>query len=254
MVERILVTMLFLAVLCLSAMAPTVTSGASSKPAGPLTCPEEMVFIPGGSFRLGATKRPVEVKPFCLDRTEVTAAEYEVCVESDHCSSQRLYDRSWATFRLHDDHPVNYVTWAQADRYCRARYKRLPTEEEWEWAARGGPAGNAYPWGNDSPSNQLCWNGEGNDLGKGKRDKTCPVTMHPKDVTPQGVLGLGGNVAEWTSTRGKRGERVVRGGDWGTKEPSYVRVDLSEPQVTDYGLPTIGFRCAAEPERPRPRG
>ena len=76
-----------------------------------------MVLIRGGSFRMSAAKKLVKIRSFCLDRTEVTAAEYEHCVDADHCSAEGLSHRSWATFRLHEDHPVNYVTTAQAERW-----------------------------------------------------------------------------------------------------------------------------------------
>lgn len=220
----------------------------------------EMVLIPGGSFRMGPNKKLVTIKPFCIGRTEVTARQYKVCAEGhfinifDKCSVEGLssdssctYNRS-GTYNYRNDHPINCVIWKQAKYFCTAIDARLPSDAEWEWTARGGPANNPYPWGKTTPSNQLCWNGEGNDKGKGNRDDTCPVNSYLIDVTPQGVLGMGGNVSEWTAGRGKmKGEHSVRGGDYSEDEPQYCRVNYISSIGYPFGLPTIGFRCVVDP-------
>src|SRR3990172_6844682 len=217
------------------------------EPTAVFHCPEGMIVIPGGSFRLVGKGKIVSVRAFFLGLTAGSAGLYEECVDRDLCSAKKLFDQSWGTYVSDPEHPINYVTWAQADAYCEARDRRLPTEAEWEWAARGGPAGNTYPWGNDPPSKQLCWSGKGNDSGKEERERTCPVYAHPGDVTPQGVLGMGGNVFEWTSTRSGVGH-VIRGGSWGTTASEDVAVSLRIPMMNvTFRSPHLGFRCARNP-------
>lgn len=196
---------------------------------------------------LGATKRKVKVESFCIDRTEVSAGNYQFCVDVDRCSSEGLFKPSWATYHLYPAHPINYVTWTQADHYCDVHLQRLPTEEEWEWAARGGPAGNTYPWGNEPPSSQPCWSGPGNDTGKDRREQTCPGGSHPLDVTPQGVLDMAGSVYEWTATRGGRGERIVRGGSWREDEAFGIAATMRQASEISNGSPSVGFRCVQAP-------
>ncbi len=137
------------------------------------------------------------------------------------------------------NHPINCVDWNQANAYCTSVGKRLPTEEDWEYAARG-TAGNEYPWGNTpAPSNQLCWNGTGNDLGQGNRRSTCPVGSYPAGNTP---LGLAGNVWEWTSSgysadysaARDTASRVFRGGGWNVCR-SFVRPRCGPRQVRAVG-------------------
>jgi formylglycine-generating enzyme required for sulfatase activity len=108
----------------------------------------------------------VTLTSFCIDRTEVTVAAYQACSDSGACrrASSKV---TWPKIKPdaikrysplcnvgkagRQDHPINCVTWKMADRYCREQGKRLPTEAEWEFAARG-PDGRRYPWGDDPPS------------------------------------------------------------------------------------------------------
>ena len=154
------------------------------------------------------------------------------------------------------EHPVSESTWPGAVAYCAARGARLPTEAEWEAAARG-KEGRTHPWGETLPAPELAVYGRG-------RGETDPVGSHPKGATPEGVFDLSGNVAEWTSslfkpypysaTDGREnilaiGERVTRGGD-------HV-FDVRPDRLTGYfrdgfsrnpgrGHRHIGFRCAKD--------
>jgi len=225
-------------------------SDAEKKAPPEPTCPEGMVLIPGGSFPLGG-KKMVKVKAFCLDETEVTARAYEVCVDEEECHAvpNDIALKEASTYQMYPKSPINDVTWKDAREYCAFEMKRLPTEAEWEWAARGGPAGNAYPWGNDPPSSQPCWSGSGSDAGAATRKRPCPATDHQGDVTPQGIRGLAGNVAEWTATRGdEKGEYVAKGAWYRSTEKDLLAAIYREASKATERSPYIGFRCAQDPD------
>ncbi|MFB6300757.1 MAG: formylglycine-generating enzyme family protein [Halobacteriales archaeon] len=151
------------------------------------------------------------------------------------------------------DHPVNEVTWYGAQRYARLRGVRLPTEVEWEAAARG-TTGRLYPWGDAEPTQERAVFGQGS-------GETAPVGSHPKGATPTGIHDMAGNVSEWTLSLYRpypydaddgredptvNGERVTRGGAhvfFDAEElRAYYRMGFS--REVDRGHRHIGFRCA----------
>ena len=238
-----------------------------------------MIPVPGGTFRAGEPTGPLNdtvtyyrVRPFLLDATEVTVEAYAACVEAGKCtpagatvSWDAIRDperTTWSAYCNRDradraDHPVNCVDWAQAKTYCAWAGKRLPAEEEWEWAARNAKQGTTHPWGNDAPGSQPCWNGAGNDVGLGNRAGTCAVGSHPAGDSASGVKDLAGNVWEWTSSatvvfadsRGRGGTpaKIARGGGWIDTEPGTVSATVRFADVPTRRSPDLGFRCARTP-------
>ncbi len=282
----------------------TPSASASAAPAKP-TCPPGMIFIEGGEFFMGSTdsrakdnEKPthhVELSPYCIDKTEVTVGAYKSCSDVGKCAPA---PRENSFGGLDDglrkvldplcnirepgakkDHPINCVDWEQAEAFCKTQGGRLPTEAEWEFAARG-PDGRAYPWGNDEPSGRFL-----NACGKecmawGKKNKvegsvvfaemytdedpfptTAPVGSFPDGKSRYGLEDVDGNVWEWTGdfygeyakdsqkdpTGPKSGEdgRVARGGAWNGGDPTWVRPTFRfhfPAESRSYG---VGFRCAA---------
>jgi formylglycine-generating enzyme required for sulfatase activity len=206
---------------------------------------------------MGERGDTVTVQPFCMDLTEVTVAAYASCVGSGICSPTKPTpawpnsvhaeeDREFDVEFCNGDraergnHPVNCVDWDQSTTYCHAQSKRLPTEEEWEWAARGESLGRPYPWGSAAPDVQLCWSGR--QFREIAGCGTCPVASFREGDAPGGIHDLAGNVWEWTSSRHDASGRVLRGGSWTdgvvTGAAQHSR---AEPSFHAAG---IGFRCA----------
>lgn len=253
--------------------------------------PPSMISIPRGTFEMGSEdgesdERPVHtvtVMAFEIDSTEVSVGDYRACVAKKQCPKTDI-DVSWAGVSSETqqfrrgfcngnrddrlDHPMNCVSWKEADTYCRSVGKRLPTEEEWEYAAKGN-TGAPYPWGTKEPSPELL-NGCGEEclaLGRSAQEEwtptyegrdafpsTAPVGSFPAGKSPFGVLDLAGNVWEWTQsphceygTQSCNEEhRISRGGGW-SGDVAYN----SNHRTTyrGYGNPeersdSLGFRCA----------
>jgi formylglycine-generating enzyme len=193
----------------------------------------------------------VTVQPFCLDLTEVTAAAYGACVRSGGCTADhpgqatpdgKGYGRDTTCnygVAARAGHPMNCVDWTQSNAFCRARGARLPTEEEWEWAARGGPERRRYPWGDDEPHDQACWSG-----GSTEQTGTCTVGSHPAGDARGGIHDLAGNVYEWTSSVFGAFSRVYRGGSWNLVDDTLLRSGCRDGITPAYRSGTLGFRCA----------
>jgi hypothetical protein len=212
----------------------------------PAACPPGMAALPGRDGAPG-----VRVEPFCMDVHEVTAGEYGACARAGRCS------RAWTSLSVtgvaeaklaaaaaqcngaradRRDHPINCVDWDQATAYCRAQGKRLPTEDEWEWAARGGPDNRPYPWGTAAPGAQLCWSGQT------PLEHTCPVGVFAAGDAPHGLHDLAGNVWEWTSSTAL-GEHVQKGGGFNATAPAWVGVSARDGSSASARTHTLGFRC-----------
>lgn len=131
------------------------------------------------------------------------------------------------------------MDWQQAETYCHAEGKRLPSEEEWEWAARGTTQARVYPWGGDAPGGQLCWSGVQ------KRDGTCAVGSYPQGDAPGGIHDLAGNVWEWTSSSWEA-DHVYRGGSWHSEVATHPRAAERSRGSVPYRLYFVGFRCVAK--------
>ena len=196
----------------------------------------------------------VTVSTFCMDVTEVTVSAYGACTATGCTAPNTRTVCNWAVAGR-GSHPINCVTWAQASAYCRSRGGDLPTDAQWEYAARG-PDGRTYPWGNAAPTTQVCWSGTGGRVG------TCPVQSFPAGASAFGVFDLTGNVWEWTADwyapygagavtdpRGPAtGElRTGRGGAWGEASPTRVRPAFRSTVASTFANTDIGFRCAHAP-------
>lgn len=274
-------------------------------------CPGGMVRISAGSFVMGAETwtgtghgpvnvdegppHSVTIPAFCMDRTEVTVSAYRACVEAGGCipASRTVshYEPDptelWSQFCNEgrqdvDDHPVNCVSWTQSVRYCEWRDARLPTEAEWEYAARGSE-GNIFPWGIAPPDRTLlnAAGAEFHDLmhnvgghayelmypGNDGWAATAPVGNYPSGSSPFGLLDMAGNVREWVSDwygryhatirsvnpavggRNHTGPRtgttrVNRGGGWNDSLPDAVRAARRHNDDPSTQDYNLGFRCA----------
>lgn len=214
--------------------------------------------IAGGTFTMGgdggdADEKPaheVKVKDFEMDLTEVRVSDYKKCIDAGKCTAPNKGQYCNYDLPGHEAHPINCIDWDQAAAYCAFVGKRLPTEEEWEYAAR--PDGRKWVWKEGEPKDQLCWNGEGNDQGKGERQGTCVVASYPAGKSANGLYDLAGNVFEWTADAYCPYEkkdceseyRVIRGGAWNNLVSSYVRAqDRAKQKKTDR-VDNVGVRCA----------
>ncbi len=239
-----------------SATAAPRPESSSFPAASPLlkTCPPGMAQVPGGTFFMGSKNDHVTVSSFCIDVHEVKVSDYADCVKKGHCNETGLATEAkcnWGS-KTKDKHPMNCVDWDQASGYCHSVAKRLPSMDEWEWAARSGEAGTTFPWGDDPPHEHMCWSGSLKRAALG----TCEVGSHPSGSSKNAVQDLAGNVAEWVDAASGSHDSVrpLLGDHWLTETPSFAK-DLSGRTTVATKLvarklhqSTIGFRCALTPD------
>lgn len=221
----------------------------------------------GGFGLKGSKLTETHVEAFCIDRTEVTVAAYRSCVEAGKCTKPHANSDGSADsggncnqlLEARSGLPVNCITIAQAQAYCGFRGRRLPTEPEWELAARG-MDGRRLPWGDSPPTAkhgnfggaEFLLDGMYDDDGKDPWRHTGPVDQLGKDVSPFGVMGMASNVSEWVQPARSRGpaptgnsefNRPVRGGHYSAMNPAVVDSRVVYFNVEQY-VGSVGARCA----------
>jgi formylglycine-generating enzyme required for sulfatase activity len=238
------------------------TTSHDSTEVGPIE--EEKVLIPAGPYIRGTNVggfdeqpvRTIYIDGFFIDRYEVTNAQYQEFVEATghrKPGPPSRYAKNMAKMRR-PNQPVVYVSWEDADAYCRWKGKRLPTEAEWEKAMRG-TDGRLWPWGNAERLGAANW-ARVND----GYEVTASVGTFREDRSPFGVMDGAGNVMEWvqdwyseqayreSAERNPQSPehgiyRVLRGGGY-TTTGSDLRITSRSKMVADFRDETIGFRCA----------
>jgi formylglycine-generating enzyme required for sulfatase activity/serine/threonine protein kinase len=267
---------------------PAAPETIDAAPTGMPFCPKSMRRVQAGEVSIGTNDGPSEEQPahlakigaFCIDATEVTVADYRDCVEKKGCpgghaqvdwpSISKEEKTTWSAFcnepkNNRADHPMNCVSFDDAAAYCRWAGKKLPTEEQWEYAARG-LDGRAYPWGHEAPSPTRvngCDDGcaraarrpadtiarrlEGDD----RWEATSPTGAFPEGVSASDAFDMAGNVAEWVDapfcnygqSACGTAARVVRGGSWMSELPTALRTTARAKANPSARLMDVGFRC-----------
>jgi serine/threonine-protein kinase len=185
------------------------------------------VYVPAGSFVMGSGAGQSEAQPahtvtlsaYWIDQTEVTNAMYAQCVDAGQCEPPFHDDskthRSYFGDAAYDNYPVVWINWEKASAYCSWAGRRLPTEAEWEHAARGDDE-RTYPWGNDPLTCDLA-------NYKGCTGDTAAVGSYPNGASPFGVMDMAGNAAEWAN-------------DWFGSYSSEAVVDPQGPTSGEYQI------------------
>ena len=246
-----------------------------------------MVYVPAGTFWMGSDEsdpdadyyekpqHEVYLDAFWIDRTEVTNGQYRQCVQAGACSppqsSGSITRDSYYGDASFEDYPVIKVDWEQANAYCEWAGARLPTEAEWEKAARGMDR-HIYPWGDTFDGNLVnfcdvnCEFAHKDAAWDDSHADTAPVGNYPSGASPYGALDMAGNVWEWVADRfaedyyatspernpqgpNSGDPRVLRGGSWNNIQRN-VRAAyrfLYLPSIASYN---VGFRCARSGSEP----
>ena len=244
---------------------------------------EALLSIPAGVAQLGSEsgeaderpRRQLSVPAFRLMRTEVTNAAFAAFVEATgHVTSAEQTGKGWvwrqgewrhvagadwrhpqgpgSTLEGRQAHPVAQVSWVDARAYCQWRGLRLPTDTEWEYAARGDDA-RRYPWGDEAPrqgGRQRANYGTDPCCAPDAQDGyalTAPVGQYPSGASPFGALDMAGNVWEWVADPhpDEPGSYGIRGGGWGNN-PYCLRTSYRHANPPAASLDMVGFRCAGD--------
>jgi formylglycine-generating enzyme required for sulfatase activity len=280
---------------------PSAAPSASVAGADEKKCPEGMFKIPAGQFYMGsdAADAPANQKPthnvtlssFCMDAYETTVEAYKSCSDRGACRRLRPeveyenmapkeHDAFLPACNIDADgrekHPMNCISWKDADTFCRKSNKRLPTEAEWEYATRG-PDGRVFPWGDDKPTAKhlnacdvdcVKWSKKAGvgvlvlfeDASDGYA-WTAPVGQYPAGRSRFGPWDVVGNVWEWVADwdgaysadeqknptgPGSGDKKIIRGGGWNGAMESWLRPAHRYAAEPGRRHPAIGFRCAAD--------
>jgi len=199
----------------------------------------EWVEIPAGKFLYGKEKKKKYIrKSYLIGKFPVTQEQYQRFIDAN--PNHNIPDDWDENTRRHPpgkaNHPVVYVSWHDTAAFCNWAQCKLPTEMEWEKAARG-EDGRTYPWGEGRRTGKYC-NSEEAGIGD-----TSPVDEFPHGVSPYGVWDMSGNVLEWTSSQDEDGKYVLRGGSWGYYA-NFVRSAGRYRDVPGATWLDLGFRCA----------
>ncbi len=232
------------------AAAPPLVTVDELKTAEPQDgCPETMRYVTGGEFWMGSPRgrgaeeeRPrflTRVADFCMDTYEVTAEHYARCVAAGQCTMPQGSQRT-CNYGRREGHPINCVDWHQADAYCKSEGSRLPSELEWEYAARGGASYSPFSWGSESPDGRTCW----------KSNQTCSVGSFAAGAF--GLHDVSGNVWEWNADwfgeypwpNPSGRAKVFRGGSWSRRFDKWLRTTLRNRTNPESWGSHLGFRCA----------
>lgn len=252
-------------------LAGCIHTVSSVKPVPDTT---DMVYVPEGWFSMGSREddgipgqsvgvdeipqHRVYVNGFYMDLFEVTVGKYRMFLDITGRKAPRIWTvESYIDVypEPEDTHPMKGVSWYDADSYCRWAGKRLPTEEEWEKAARG-TDGRQWPWGNDffGPDGKIMANTREARVGW-----TTQTGSYPEGVSPYGIYDMAGSVMEWTSSwykpypgstlqREAFGEKykVLRGGSWENPSVPFARSAYRHAVAPKWDHPAHGFRCAVD--------
>ena len=213
----------------------------------------EWVTIPGGSFMMGSDesedekpRHSVTVRTFQLAKTEATVKQYKACVDAGACTAPTTGEYCTWGAAGKENHPVNCVDWNQAKAFSKWVGGRLPTEAEWEYAARSGGKDWKYAWGNEDVTCELAViNYGGSGCGK---DSTWPVCSKTKGNTVQGLCDMAGNVWEWTQDWYQGSYRVMRGGSW-TFNAGFARAANRNFIDPGFRVINLGFRPSRSSSR-----
>ncbi|HEY7546147.1 MAG TPA: SUMF1/EgtB/PvdO family nonheme iron enzyme, partial [Blastocatellia bacterium] len=250
-----LVVAIGLGVWALTRTASTTTgSGGNGAPPG-------MILIPTGKFTMGNNAASEAEKPeheetvnaFYIDRNEVTVEDYYKFVKATGNPPPKSWSDGWKEGRFTSDEaklPVTNVNWFDAIKYAQSVGKRLPTEVEWEYAARGADK-RVYPWGNDFDPQRA-------NVGDPARKTIQQVGRSPLDKSTFDALDMAGNVAEWTDSDFMRypdlktlmgSGKIIRGGSFAQKRAS-ATVTARSAMAPDESREYVGFRCVKSAPRP----